>query len=57
MSTDDDLADLRAAGAVYAASSPPITPAAAREALDLLRAQRLDRDRRRRQAPRSRGAA
>ncbi len=57
MSTDDDLADLRAAGAAYAAASPPITSTAAREALDLLRAQRLDRDRRRRQARRNRGAA
>ncbi len=47
MSTDDDLAELWAAGAAYAADSPPISPTAAREALALLRSQRLDRDRRR----------
>ncbi len=57
MSTDDDLAELWAAGAAYAADSPPISPAAAREALALLRAQRLDRERRRRQARSNRGAA
>jgi hypothetical protein len=56
VSTDDDLAGLYAAGAAYAATSPPISPAAACEALALLRAQRLDRDRRR-QARRNRGAA
>ncbi|ADB76158.1 hypothetical protein [Geodermatophilus obscurus] len=56
MSTDDHLAELYASGAVYAAASAPISPATAREALTLLRAQRLDRDRRR-QGRRNRGAA
>jgi hypothetical protein len=56
VSIDVDLAELWAAGAAYAADSPSISPTAAREALALLRAQRLDRDRRR-QARHDRGAA
>ncbi len=46
--TADHLADLRAAGAAYAAAAPTISPHAARNALALLRAQRMNRERRRR---------
>ncbi len=46
--TTDDLADLRAAGAAYADAGPPLSSQAARDALAVLRAQRLDREHRRR---------